>query len=102
MSPSPSPLDIPVQSCDTRPYSLQISSLLIFSYVLCDVRDPLIRPPLRRFIESLVGEAPPGIRELGGCYAIEGSKIVFIDFCTLIFQETGWRHLKPRDTTEST
>ena len=40
--------------------------------------------------QILVGEAPVGVRELGGCYAIEGSKIIFIDFCTLIVQETGW------------
>jgi hypothetical protein len=31
---------------DTRPCLLPISSLLIFSCALCDVRDPLIRPSL--------------------------------------------------------
>jgi len=34
------------------------------------------------------GEAPPSIRELGGCCAVEGSKILFVNVCTLIFQET--------------
>jgi len=41
------------------------------------------------FARSLrFGEAPPGICELCGCYAVKGSKILFVNICTLIFQET--------------
>ena len=37
-----------------------------------------------------VGDPPVGIPKLGNCYAVQSNKIIFIAFCMLIFQETGW------------
>jgi len=64
----------------------KVLAFLIFFYVVIVV---VVIIGVHLFIRSLLYvEPPPGIRELGVCFAIKYSKIVVVAFCVVIFQQT--------------
>jgi len=61
-------------------------AFLVSFYVLVVITVIII---VQIFTRSLrFGDGPPGIQKIGGCYATDGSKIIFVAYFLVIFQQT--------------